>query len=220
MIYKTLLWGGVIVVVLLSVYVTSSYSISEPAIPVSASHAASDSASDAVSDAVSDAASDAASEPPASPQASASSNQPASPAVEELELASDFTLTDLQGNDVSLSDFQGHPVFLNFWATWCKWCKKEMPEMNKFGEAYKDQGLIILAISVGEERDKVAQYIEEHGYTFNVLLDPDKSIAKQYGVKPIPVSIFIDKEGHIVHRKLGYLREAEMQRQLERIVFD
>ncbi|MFD0673001.1 TlpA disulfide reductase family protein [Cohnella sp. GCM10027633] len=216
---KTILWGGVLALVLLSVYVTSHYSISEPettdAAPLRAAGAEAPASATGSESPASPAADPDAT---ASPQDSASAEQPASPAAEELELASDFTLTDLQGNTVSLSDFKGKAVYLNFWATWCKWCKKEMPEMDKFGEAYKDQGLVILAISVGEDRDTVAQYIEEYGYKFGVLLDPDKSIAQQYGVKPIPVSIFIDREGRIVHRKLGYLREAEMQKQIERIV--
>jgi len=138
--------------------------------------------------------------------------------AEELEQAAEFTLADLDGNEVSLTDFRGKGVYLNFWATWCKWCKKEMPDMEKIYREYENKDLVILAVSVGEDRKKVAQYIEDNGYTFDVLLDPDKIAAQQYAIKPIPVSLFIDREGRIVYKKLGTMKEDQMRLQIERIL--
>lgn len=130
----------------------------------------------------------------------------------------DFTIHDLYGNAVSLSDYEGKVVFLNFWATWCKWCKKEMPDMEKMQQEYKDKGLVILAVSIGEETETVRQFIDEHDYTFNVLLDPDKTVAQAFQVKPIPVSIFIDTAGNIVYRKLGTMKEEQMREQIEALL--
>ncbi|MDQ6423526.1 TlpA disulfide reductase family protein [Paenibacillus sp. LHD-117] len=131
------------------------------------------------------------------------------------ERITDFTLNDLSGNPVSLSDYEGKVVYVNFWATWCKWCKKEMPDMEKIHQAYKDKDLVILAISVGEEQGKVADYIREHGYTFQVLTDPEKTVAEAYRVRPIPVSVFLDRDGRISHQKLGYMTEDEMKVQID-----
>lgn len=130
----------------------------------------------------------------------------------------DFTLSDLNGDPVSLSDYRGKVVYVNFWATWCKWCKKEMPDMEAIHQAYSGLGLVILAVSVGEEMEKVAQFIEENQYTFQTLLDPDKAVAQAYGVKPIPVSIFIDRNGHVAYRKLGYMDEERMREQIDILI--
>jgi peroxiredoxin len=139
------------------------------------------------------------------------------PAVSEADII-DFTLSDLNGNPVSLSDYRGQVVYLNFWATWCKWCKKEMPDMERIHQAYGELGLVILAVSVGEETEKVARFIEENQFTFQTLVDPDKAVAQTYGVKPIPVSIFIDRNGHIAYRKLGYMDEERMREQIDLLI--
>lgn len=138
--------------------------------------------------------------------------------TEGEERVDDFTLRDLAGNPVSLSDYKGRIVYLNFWATWCKWCKKEMPDMEKIHQSYDEKDVVILAVSVGEERGKVANYIGEYGYSFRVLLDPDKKIAQAYRVKPIPESFFIDRDGNIAYRKLGYMTEEGMRVQLDALL--
>ncbi|MFD2331471.1 TlpA family protein disulfide reductase [Cohnella sp. GCM10020058] len=136
----------------------------------------------------------------------------------ELEEAPDFTLKDLNGNVVSLRDLRGKAVYLNFWTTWCKWCKKEMPAMKRVYESFKGTDLAIVAVDIGEDRDKVASYIERGGYPFQVLLDSDKSVSKSYRVTSIPVSVFVDKEGRIAYRKLGTMKEDEMRSVVESLV--
>lgn len=131
------------------------------------------------------------------------------------ETVADFTLLDLSGNPVSLTDYAGKVVYVNFWATWCKWCKKEMPDMEKIHQAYADEDFVMLAVSVGEESGKVESFIGEHGYTFKVLTDPDKTVAEAYRVRPIPVSVFLGRDGRIVHQKLGYMTEEEMKAQID-----
>ncbi|PZD96539.1 thiol disulfide exchange role in cytochrome c biogenesis [Paenibacillus sambharensis] len=137
------------------------------------------------------------------------------PAVAGEHGALGFTLSSLEGIPVSLSDYKGKTVLLNFWVTWCKWCKQEMPHMQNVYETYSSDDFVVLAVSVGEERGKVAEFIQEHGYTFPVLLDPDKAVAQAYGVRPIPVSVFIGRDGRIAYQKLGYMDEESIASQVE-----
>ena len=111
--------------------------------------------------------------------------------------APEFHLTSLTGVKHSLDQYRGQIVLLNFWATWCKPCTKEMPAMQAAYDALHDQGFIVLAINELEDIQKVRAHIHEHQHTFHVLLDPDNHVANQYGVVGLPVSIFIDKTGHV-----------------------
>ncbi|WP_141505362.1 TlpA family protein disulfide reductase [Paenibacillus luteus] len=130
----------------------------------------------------------------------------------------DFTLTDLDGNQVNLQDLRGKNVYLNFWATWCKWCKKELPDINKVTGLYKDKDLVVLAVSVGENQKLVSSFMQEHGYEVTTLVDPDKKVAEEYGVTALPVSIFIDKNGKIAHRKLGTMYEEELKTVIDELL--
>lgn len=108
--------------------------------------------------------------------------------------APDFTLTNLKGKEVSLSDYRGKMVFLNFWASWCQWCDLEMPDLNKIAHDYSDD-LVVLGINVMEDEDTVRDYIEEGGYDFEVLLDKEGIVGSAYYVYGLPSSYFIDKDG-------------------------
>ncbi|WP_455663055.1 redoxin domain-containing protein, partial [Pradoshia sp.] len=90
--------------------------------------------------------------------------------------AVDFTLKDLEGQEVSLSDYKGKKVFLNFWATWCNPCKEEMPEMEKIHQKYED--VAILAINLDTDED-IQGFMDEHGLSFKALLDVDEVVNKQ-----------------------------------------
>lgn len=139
-------------------------------------------------------------------------------AAKQLEEAPDFTLTDLDGHAVSLKDLRGKTVYLNFWTTWCKWCKKEMPAMKRVQASYEDEKLAIVAVDIGEDRDKVVSYIDKGGYPFQVLLDTDKKVSDLYQVTSIPVSVFVNKEGRVAYRKLGTMKEEEMRAVVESLV--
>lgn len=225
---KMLLWAGVVLgLILISVYVTNNYSISEAEANVASP--AEKEGKPAASPVVNSEANVSLEGKDESPATSviqyeneagkqAVSGAAAANEHADLEPAGDFTLTDLKGGTVALSDLRGKGVYLNFWATWCKWCKKEMPDMEKIYAEYKDKDLVILAVSVGEDRETVAKYIEDNGYTFDVLLDPDKTVAQQYQIKPIPVSLFIDRQGRIVYKKLGTMTEDQMRLKVEQIL--
>lgn len=114
-----------------------------------------------------------------------------------------FVLDDLQGNRVSLSDFQGQPIIINFWATWCAPCRIEMPELQAAFEQHADDGLVILALDQDEDPDTVRAFFhDEMGLTFTPLLDVASQTSEQYSVFNFPTTYFVNAEGVItaIHR--------------------
>jgi thiol-disulfide isomerase/thioredoxin len=132
--------------------------------------------------------------------------------------AIDFTLTDLNGNKVSLKDLKGKNVYINFWTTWCTWCKKEMPDIEKVYQEYKGKNLVILAVNMGEDKNTVDNFIKQNNYHFGVLLDSDQSIAQEYNISSIPVSIFIDKNGNIAQKRVGAMSEDQMKSIVDELI--
>lgn len=124
---------------------------------------------------------------------------------EPLKMASDFTLTDLNGNQVTLSELKGKNVFLNFFTTWCAPCKKELPEIQKIEKEYKDKDLVVYLIDLGEDHDTVKNFMKKNNYTFNVLMDTNSDAGNLYRTTEIPTSLFINKEGKIVQRHSGMM---------------
>lgn len=131
--------------------------------------------------------------------------------------APDFTLVDLNGKEVSLSDFKGKKVFLNFWVTWCPPCKAEMPEIEKVYQETKDSDLVILAVEIGESKNTVSTFISDNDYNFKVLLDQDETAAASYGFSAIPTSYFIDEKGNIVDKRTGGMSYDEMKEYIEKL---
>ena len=117
--------------------------------------------------------------------------------------AKDFTLGNLEGSPVSLKDFQGKVVFLNFWATWCPPCRAEMPAMEKLWQKFKEEDFVILAVDVREGKEKASSFVKENGYTFPVLLDSRGGVANTYGITAIPTTYLLDPERRIVGKALG-----------------
>ena len=117
--------------------------------------------------------------------------------------AKDFTLKDLTDSMVSLKDFQGKVVFLNFWASWCGPCRAEMPSMELLWQVFQNDNFVILAVNLREGRDKISSFVQTNGYTFPVLLDSQGKIATTYGVRAIPTTFLIDTQGKMVGKALG-----------------
>ena len=131
--------------------------------------------------------------------------------------APDFVLYDLEGNKHQLSDYKGKGVFLNFWGTWCKPCEKEMPYMNNQYKVYRDQGVEILAVNVGEPEFVVNKFVQRHNLVFPILLDKNKDVLTRYNVKPLPTTILINPEGIITEIEEGGLTEAKIEAMMESI---
>ena len=143
-------------------------------------------------------------------------NKPALPSS-QVDLAPDFTLTDLNGNNVSLSDYRGQNVYVNFWASWCGPCRVEMPDIEEIHGEYQDKDLIVLTVNIGENQTTVQRYIDSNGFTFPVLLDSDQKVARLYKVNSIPASIFIDKEGKVRSQRVGVLTKEQMVSYIENL---
>ncbi|MBM7703781.1 TlpA family protein disulfide reductase [Metabacillus iocasae] len=125
-----------------------------------------------------------------------------------------FKLRVLGGEEVSLSDYQGKKVILNFWATWCPPCKAEMPEMQKFYNQYSDDVEILAVNLTSSEQtvDAVNQFLQERGFTFPVLLDEKEEVSsKQYKILTIPTTYFIDESGTITKRINGPMNYEQME---------
>ncbi|PAB58385.1 TlpA family protein disulfide reductase [Anaeromicrobium sediminis] len=132
-------------------------------------------------------------------------------AEEELAVgkpAPKFTLKDLNGKDVSLSDYKGKIVLINFWATWCAYCDMEMPDLEKLNKENDD--LVVLAVNVREGKDIVEKYIKEGKYTFPVALDESGDVSAKYLVSAFPTTYFVDKEGLLLGAVPGMMTAAQM----------
>jgi cytochrome c biogenesis protein CcmG/thiol:disulfide interchange protein DsbE len=116
--------------------------------------------------------------------------------------APEFTLEDMEGNMVSLSDYRGQFVIVNFFASWCPPCRQEAPEIQAFEEQYGDQ-VKLLIIDRAEPKVKVQEFIEEFQSTSTYLLDYNDSMAKPYGIVGQPETFFIDEKGIIRYHHIG-----------------
>jgi peroxiredoxin len=113
----------------------------------------------------------------------------------------DFVLNDLQHKTWSLKDMRGKVVLLNFWATWCPPCRKEMPDLEALYLRFKDQGLIVLAVS-DEDATKVVPFVVERNITYPVLLDPGRKVNEQLQIEGIPNSLVYDRGGKLVAQSI------------------
>lgn len=131
--------------------------------------------------------------------------------------APNFVLTDMEGKEHKLSDYKGKGVFLNFWGTYCKPCEYEMPYMENQYKNFKDQGVEILAVNVGESDYAVNNFITKHDLTFPVMIDKGREVENAYSVDILPVSFLVDKEGKVIDIITGALTEESIQKHMERI---
>lgn len=154
--------------------------------------------------------------------AAPASDDSALPAAEGANLighaAPGFTLPDLAGKKVSLSDFKGHPVVVNFWATWCGPCKLEMPWLEEFATKYQPQGLEILGLSQddGASAKDIATAAKHIGVNYPILM-PDEKVAKEYGgVDYLPETFYVDRAGKVVEVTAGAPTKDQMQALIEK----
>src|SRR5438093_2615036 len=124
---------------------------------------------------------------------------PADAAVEaeQGDFAPDFLLEQLSAGQVQLSDFRGHPVVLNFWATWCAPCRKEMPQFVDAYQRYKTDGLVLLAVDMQEGASIIQPFAQERGMNFPIALDRDGEVGDEYRLLGLPTTFFIDRGGLI-----------------------
>jgi len=129
----------------------------------------------------------------------------------------DFTLTDLDGQKVSLASFRGNSVvILDFWATWCPPCRMTMPVLQRLKDQLGSRGLVVLSIDQRENPAAVRSYIQQNSFTMRILMDTDGGVSGAWGVNGLPTLLVIDKEGVVRHQEMGY--ESGMEARLFELV--
>lgn len=128
------------------------------------------------------------------------------------ELARDFSLQSLDGETVSLSDFRGEWVLLNFWATWCPPCVKEMPYLEEIAGT---RDVRVLGVNFNEDEATTREFVSEHGITFPILMDPDDVTLLVYGVRGLPRTFAIAPDGSIAASFVGELNPARVDAWLD-----
>ncbi|MGM0897773.1 MAG: peroxiredoxin family protein [Bacillota bacterium] len=129
------------------------------------------------------------------------------------ELAPDFELTTLKGEEMRLSDYRGKAVILNFWATWCPPCRAEMPHMQTFYEKQQGNDVEVVAVNLTTEDRGMAEienFVEEFGLSFPIPMDIDGEVGSLYQAFSIPTSYVIDREGRVLHKIVGPMDEEMM----------
>jgi cytochrome c biogenesis protein CcmG/thiol:disulfide interchange protein DsbE len=122
-----------------------------------------------------------------------------------------FTLSDLDGHRVSLADFAGRTVLVDFWATWCEPCAHQIPVLNDFHRGQPADGVVVLGVSVDAGgRDAVATYAHEHRIEYPVLLGSE-SLARDYGVPGFPALAVVDAQGRLASLHLGVITPEELR---------
>lgn len=113
-------------------------------------------------------------------------------------------LPDLQGRSVRIpADLRDSVVILHFWASWCRYCLEEMPAFESLYGRYKEKGLVVLAVNVGQDEDTVRSFVDKLDISYPVLLDTKKKVAKKYGVLGLPRTYVLDRSGLIKYKVLG-----------------
>jgi len=129
--------------------------------------------------------------------------------------APDFTLQALNGRPVSLSNYRGQVVLVNFWASWCPPCVSELPTLNAFYQAHQAEGFVLLAVNAQEQLDDVQMFVDRNGFKFPVLLDKRAAVMNLYGVRALPVSFILDRRGNIQFVQRGEIDTETLQKVVE-----
>ncbi|WNC17204.1 thiol-disulfide oxidoreductase ResA [Brevibacillus brevis] len=139
-------------------------------------------------------------------------------AVKVGSAAPNFSLQQLNGPEMALGDLKGKGVVLNFWGTWCEPCKKELPALQQQYNQFKDKGLVVIGVNIGESPVAVEPFVKQFGVNFPILLDSDSQITKLYRIGPIPTTYFISPDGDVEEIFIGQLNEAMIAEKVTKIL--
>jgi DsbE subfamily thiol:disulfide oxidoreductase len=126
----------------------------------------------------------------------------------------EFTLNDLSGNPIRVSDYLGHPILVNLWASWCPPCRAEMPDLIRFYNAHRTDGLVLLAVNSADNRDSAQQFVRDQQMPFPVLYDPNGSVERLFGVDGLPSTFLLDREGIVRFAWTGQLTTAVLDQRV------
>ena len=135
--------------------------------------------------------------------------------VPKPKVASDFSLYDLEGNKVSLSDFKGErQLILFFWTTWCPHCLRQIESLNSLAEQLKDENVTILTINTGETPGEIGAFLKNRAVSSTILLDIGMDVARKYGVVGVPTFVKVALDGSIK------FHENYLPKNIEKVLFD
>lgn len=132
-----------------------------------------------------------------------------------------FTLKTLAGSPASLSDYKGHPVLINFWASWCDPCRTEMPIIVAAYLAHREAGLVVLAINLTDQETTtkdIRRFVTEFQMPFPVLLDERGKVRERYKLRGVPTSVFVGADGVVRAVNPGPISDAALQQHLAEIL--
>lgn len=136
---------------------------------------------------------------------------------ETNETAPDFSLSTIDGSTLTLSDYKGKVVILDFWATWCPPCRKEIPGFIELYDEYKDKGLVIIGVS-SEDINKLKKFSGDNGINYPIAIG-NREVAQAYGgIQYIPTTFIIDKEGKIVGKHVGFVEKAVFEGEIKELL--
>ena len=119
----------------------------------------------------------------------------------------DYQVQNLQGELVSLTEFKGKVVYLDFWASWCGPCRKSFPWMNAMHQKYQQQGLAIVAINLDEDKVLAEKFLTKLPADFHIRLDPEADVASKFDLQGMPSSYIFNRQGELVQTHLGFFEE-------------
>jgi thiol-disulfide isomerase/thioredoxin len=134
------------------------------------------------------------------------------------EPAPDFTLETADGKRIRLSELRGKAVLLNFWASWCGPCKAEMPDLQAIAQKYEPEGLVVLAVNVGESKGTAVDFLRENKLTLTAPLDESSKVSNDYRVRGLPTTYFIQRDGVIREMFGGALNTSAFERRVKGIL--
>lgn len=151
------------------------------------------------------------------------SSSPTTPAAEASvngrKSAPDFTLTEMNGAPVKLSDYRGKVVLLNFWATWCGPCKTEIPWFIEFEKMYKDRGFATLGVSMDEDGWQAVQpFVKQREINYPVMIGNDRVAQLYGGIDSLPSTFLIDREGRIASVHLGLVSRRDYEAEILKLI--
>ncbi len=117
--------------------------------------------------------------------------------------APDFTVPAFPSGSLDLSKYRRQVVVLHFWATWCPPCVEETPSLEKFAERVQSQGVVVVGVSVDEDRKALQEFIGKYGITYAIGLDPDRSLAGRFGTLQFPETYILDRHGRVAEKLVG-----------------
>jgi len=132
--------------------------------------------------------------------------------------APELTLTAFEGDEISLSQYVGQPIVINFWASWCPPCRAEASSFERVWRDYRDRGVMFLGVDIQDTEENANAFLNEYGVTYPNGMDPDGRATVDYGVVGLPVTFFVNKQGIVERRWVGSVKETQLVAWIDELI--